>query len=217
MEVVSYIPSNALFVANPNYPNDSSWFFPDLPGASTEVLSITSTLDTTVYTYLTGKRATKNMIMKNICDRDLLYFATYGVSDDNNPLEESFLVLADDDSLGSFLTAKEVQDIRFQCPLKADLVLLSACQTSLGTSHKGGVIGMSRAFQIAGANHVVMSLWSINDESTAILMGFFFEYLKKGNYYMPHEALRSAILKFKYEVRDNPNIWASFSIFGIPY
>jgi len=62
-----------------------------------------------------------------------------------------------------------------------------------------------------------LSLWSINDQETATLMGFFFDYLKEADNLMPHAAMRKAILKYKNEVNDNPNYWASFSIFGVPY
>ena len=165
---------------------------------------------------LIGNDATVSKIKENICDYDLLYFATHAISDSDNPLDKSYLVLADDEG-GSYLTAREIQEIRRHCKLKADLVILSACQTGLGKEHEGGIIGLSRAFQIAGANHIMMSFWSINDEQTATLMGFFFDKLKEGGYLMPHEALRQAILKYRKDVSDNPNYWACFSIFGIPY
>jgi CHAT domain-containing protein len=207
---------NALFIANPKFPNDSIWKFPSLPGTIKEVNYITSKLDSSTYTKLVGRDATVSAIKNNICDYDLIYFATHGISQEDNPLENSFLVLAGDNNQ-SFLTAREIQNIRYDCTLNADLVVLSACQTGLGKSHKAGLIGLTRAFQIAGANHVLMSLWSINDNETARLMSMFFDNLIKGGELMPHEALRQAILTYKKDINDNPNYWAAFSIFGIAY
>jgi CHAT domain-containing protein len=214
---ISYTWNNALFVANPEYTNDSIWQFPNLPGTIKEVNSITKSLDPKAYTLLTGEEATKTNITKNICDYDLLYFATHGISNVENPMENSFLALTPSKDSSPYFTLSEIMNTRKNCLLKAELVVLSACQTGLGLPHEGGIIGLARAFQIAGANHVVMSLWNIDDAKTAIFMSFFFEELKKSSDMMPHEGLRQAIFKFKSEINSDPKYWAAFSIFGVPY
>ena len=208
---------NALFVSNPKYPTDSIWEFPDLPGAKQEVKHITEALNEGGYSILDGEKATKKSVLKAICDSDLLYFATHGISNSENPMENSFLVLANSEDSASYLTLSEIMNLRYNCMLSADLVVLSACQTGLGKTHEGGIIGLARAFQIAGANHVLMSLWNISDSETAILMKLFFDELKIAKELMPHEALRSAILKYKNEINDDPKHWGAFSIFGVPY
>ena len=109
-----------------------------------------------------------------------------------------------------------IQELRNTCMLRAKLVVLSACQTGLGMEHEGGVIGLARAFQIAGAKHVMMSMWSIEDTETAKLMRFFFNFLNEGGEMMPHEALRAAMIKYRNEINNDPYFWASFSIFGVP-
>lgn len=209
--------TNALFVANPKYPKTTDWQFPDLPGTIEEGNYVTKSMQQEYYTTLTAENATIQAVMDNICEYDLLYFATHGISDAANPLDNSFLVLADSENNTAFLTAREIMNIRQNCTLLADLVVLSACQTGIGASHDGGIIGIARSFQIAGANHVLMSLWSINDKETATLMGFFFDFLKESNTLQPHEALRKAILKYKSEIINDPKYWAAFSIFGVPY
>ena len=214
---VYYSWTNALLVANPSYPRDSIWDFPDLPGTLTEIQSVKSLMEPENFTLLSGKDATKTNVTASICDFDLLYFATHGISNAENPMENSFLVLAEDQSKGAFLSLKEIMNWRYKCSLKADLVVLSACNTGLGQSHEGGIIGLARSFQIAGANHVVMSLWSIDDKETSKLMSLFFAELKEAKTLMPHEALRSAILNYKENVNDHPKYWAAFSIFGVPY
>ncbi|MBA3766613.1 MAG: CHAT domain-containing protein, partial [Acidobacteria bacterium] len=86
------------------------------------------------------------------------------------------------------------------------------CQTGLGKVHDAGVIGLSRAFQIAGVPRVVMSLWSVNDKATAELMKSFVKYLQT---HMPSEALRLAMLDVR-KRRPEPSQWASFVLFGTP-
>ena len=214
---VSYNWENALFVANPEYPINLDWEFPDLPGAEDEVNYIIEKANPTLFNQLNGKEAVKENVLKNICEYDLLYFATHGISNSSQPMDHSFLVLSDNKTDKSYLSLREIMNIRKTCKLKADLVVLSACQTGLGKSHKGGVIGLARAFQIAGADHVLMSLWNISDNETATLMKSFFNELAISKELMPHEALRNAILKYKLEINNDPKYWAAFSVFGVPY
>ena len=91
-----------------------------------------------------------------------------------------------------FLTADEIAVL----PLgKAQLVVLSACDTALGKAEGGeGVLGVQRAFQVAGAGATIASLWKVNDQATMwIMMEFYNQYLKGGK--PPLEALRDASSK----------------------
>ena len=206
---------NGLLVVNPTYPTNTNWIFPNLPGTLKEVAYIKESMNFNQLKELKGAKATFENIRENICAYNLIYFGTHGLSDEENPLDKSFLVIAENSAGKRSITAREIQDIRHDCQLKANLVILSACETGLGKEHEGGVIGLTRAFQIAGANHIMMSLWSINDQETAILIQLFLKYLKQGGAMLPHEAMRQAILEYKVD-KDNPNYWASFSIFGVP-
>ena len=65
--------------------------------------------------------------------------------------------------------------------LNAELVVLSACQTGVGTLQKGeGVMNLGRAFRYAGSPIVLVSQWNVNDANTAELMGYFYNYVSKG-------------------------------------
>jgi CHAT domain-containing protein len=105
-------------------------------------------------------------------------------------------------------TAREIQSTR----LRAEIAVLSACQTGLGRAHDAGIIGLSRAFQIAGVPLVVMSLWSVDDQATSQLMQAFVKHLETQ---FPSEALRQAMLEVKQDYSE-PSKWASFVIFGTP-
>ena len=216
LQEVSYDFQKALFVSNPDFSGARDHSFAPLPGTAWETDYITRFFDNS-YLLLEGADATKENILKDIGSYDLLYFATHGIASTEDALDKSFLVLSGRDESDSFFTAREIQDLRlnYEQSLNAELVVLSACETGLGTIHKGGVIGLARAFQIAGAHNVLMSLWNINDKETALLMGMFFDELKKGGEMLPHEALRSAILKYK-QTHNDLKVWASFSLFGIP-
>jgi CHAT domain-containing protein len=110
------------------------------------------------------------------------------------------------------LTAWEVVDT---LDTRADVVVLSACSTARGRAVPGeGVIGLARAFQIAGARTLVVSQWAIPDRSTAKLMERFYVSLQRGE--STAEALRVAQL----QVSDSdpglahPFHWASFQVRG---
>ncbi len=81
---------------------------------------------------------------------------------------------------------------------------------------EAGVIGLARAFQISGADNVLMSLWNIDDQETVKLMGKFMEIYIKENHATPYEALRQSMVWYRYHEKSQPYYWASFSIFGIP-
>jgi CHAT domain-containing protein len=75
--------------------------------------------------------------------------------------------------------------------IRADLVTLSGCETALGPELAGeGIVGLTRAFQYAGARTVLASLWSVTDRSTSELMKRFYGYLRAGQ--TKDQALRSA-------------------------
>jgi CHAT domain-containing protein len=104
------------------------------------------------------------------------------------------------------LTAEEVKSLNLK---DTDLVVLSACETGLGDNLVGqGVIGLQRAFMIAGAKSVVMSLWTVSDEKTQKLMTLFYSNWVNKNM-SKNEALHQAKIEMK-RLYPQPYYWAGF-------
>jgi CHAT domain-containing protein len=118
-----------------------------------------------------------------------------------NPLVLSGLVLSGANASydKGILTAEEVRALDLR---RVELAVLSACETGLGKVTAGeGMLSLLRGFQIAGARTLAVSLWSVNDAATAVLMEEFYKnlWVKK----LPKlQALRRAQLK----VLRNPNL-----------
>src|SRR5262249_17314833 len=109
------------------------------------------------------------------------------------------------------LTAEDVTGLDL---LATEMVVLSACETGLGQVHVGeGVFGLRRAFVLAGAKTLVMSLWKVRDQQTQELMVDFYQRILKGE---PRaEALRQAQLALKAQHPD-PLYWGAFICQGDP-
>lgn len=92
------------------------------------------------------------------------------------------------------------------------LVVLSACDTGRGDVHLGqGVYGLRRAFLVAGAETVVMSLWKVNDNTTRQLMEAYYRHLLAGQ--GRATALREAMLELR-RTQPHPHYWAPFLAMG---
>jgi CHAT domain-containing protein len=145
----------------------------------------------------------------------VVHFATHGFADEAFPLE-SGLVLSippdgEDDRENGLLQAWEIFE---RVRVDADLVTLSACRTGLGKEVAGeGLLGLTWAFQYAGARSVLASLWEVNDASTAELMRRFYGHLQAGR--SKAEALRRAQLELlRHPATSPPYLWAAFSLTG---
>ncbi len=125
----------------------------------------------------------------------------------------SCLVLASptsDSSDDGLLTAREILTLE----LSAELVVLSACSTGQGDTKRGeGVIGLSWAFLMAGAQQIVMTQWAVHDEATAQLMATFYAQLKAKK--SPADALYQARRALQQSEKwRHPHYWAGFSLIG---
>jgi CHAT domain-containing protein len=109
------------------------------------------------------------------------------------------------------LTAEDVSGLDL---LETELVVLSACETGLGKIHVGeGIFGLRRAFVLAGARTLVMSLWKVPDQQTRELMEHFYHGILAGQPSV--DALRKAQLAMKATYQD-PYYWGAFICQGDP-
>jgi CHAT domain-containing protein/Tfp pilus assembly protein PilF len=144
-----------------------------------------------------------------------ILFATHGILNDVTP-ELSGLLLSSIDQTGQPINGfLRLNDI-FNLKLSADLVVLSACQTGLGKDVKGeGLLGLTRGFMYAGSPRVVVSLWKVRDDATAVLMTKFYTNMLKHKL-KPAEALRKAQLEMLNDdgQYSDPYYWAGFTLQG---
>lgn len=150
----------------------------------------------------------------HLSDFRILHLATHGLQRIDDP-ELSALVLSRFDSQGNPRDGHlRVSDVR-SLHLQADLVVLSACETALGRQTPGeGLVGLPQAFLTAGAQRVLVSLWQVEDESTAALMTHFYRRLLVDRL-PPGKALREAQLAIRAQPRWRaPRYWAGFVLQG---
>lgn len=143
----------------------------NLPDAATEATYVASLFHNGKA--LIGDQATESEVRKQLHEYPIIHFATHGCLSEETPLL-SGIMLADGESLNLY----ELMGLH----LDADLVVLSACQTALGKTTGGDdVLGLTRGLLAAGANAAIVSLWTVNDASTCLLMGEFYRLIKDGN------------------------------------
>lgn len=179
---------------------------------------------------LMGEEASlANLMNSNLNNYRLLHFASHALLDERNPGFSGLVLAASPAATGSevsggFLRVSEIGNLT----LNTDLVVLSACNTGMGRILSGeGVLGLQRAFLHAGSSRVAVTLWSVEDRATALMMRSFYQTLNNQVEARPRfsrrnisfnyaEALRAAQL----EMLSNPQYvhpvnWASFVITGL--
>lgn len=195
-----------------------------LPGSLREVTDIANLLQNhnNKATLITADKATEKSLTNRSGQKDyILHISTHGFFHDTeafeNPMQNSGLLFANsqrywmNDSIAStinesdgILRADEIANLDLN---GCRLVVLSACQTGLGMSDTEGVYGLQRAFKLAGAESILMSLWSVDDAATKVLMTQFYTGLLNGQ--TPDDALTYA----KNQMRRSgysPDKWAAF-------
>ncbi len=189
-----------------------------LPGAREEARAIANLWAGPKVVY-TGPAATRERAHRLGRSVRYIHFATHALVDLRFPME-SALVLAPDPAGGPLAGAPGLLaawDVVDSMRLDADLVTLSGCETGVGPGGGAeGLVGLSRAFQIAGARTVAASLWSVSDRSTKELMTRFYRGLARGD--RKDAALRGAqralIAGEAGPAHALPWHWAAFELFG---
>ena len=155
-----------------------------------------------------NEKATKANFLKNSSQYSILHLSTHGTSGSFS--EPATLVFYDDLMLLNELYA--LQNCHPQ------LVVLSACETGIGKLQKGeGAMSIARAFQYAGAENILFSLWKINDYASAQLMTNFYEdYAKSNSFFEANYNSKIAYLENSdiANAKKSPYYWSAFVYYG---
>jgi CHAT domain-containing protein len=193
----------------------------NLPGTADEVDSINSRVFGKKGTrIIKGKDVTEEKIKELSAQNKLkgyraIHFATHGYYDQDFPSFSA--VVFSDVSKGiktkedGYLSVEEAALLK----LEADILNLSACETGLGRIVSGdGVIGLTRAFQVAGANSVGVTLWQVADDATRdFMIGVYTKKEKKGmSFGKAFNETKREFIKSK-EFRE-PYFWSPFVLYG---
>ncbi len=206
---------------------------PSLPASRREIDSILKTVGSG--RALAGETASEWRLREMAAGdalRDFrwIHFATHTLIDDEKS-DGSLMVLSQSDlddpleaaiagttCVDGLLTAREI--IR-DWKLDADLVSLSSCQSALGVASPGdGFLGLTQAFCYSGARSVVVSLWSVDDEASSILMPQFYKNLTEGlpkskALWNAKRTLRDLVVDGEQPYR-HPAYWSAFVLHGAP-
>ncbi len=232
------LKKDAFLLGFPNYGGSA---VAALPGTKVELEAVSKILKSNGYKVnaLSGGEASEKNL-KAVKGPQLMHIATHGyfladgdvgsgsaagVNAENaksNPLLRSGLLLAGaaqtlsgnaipdlQSNDNGVLTAYEAMNLSLE---GTDLIILSACETGLGDVRAGeGVYGLQRAFQVAGANALIMSLWKVDDAATQLLMTNFYTNWMKSNNKL--KAFKQAQLQLMTKYKD-PYYWGAFVMMG---
>jgi len=214
-------PTELLAMGNPTWGGQSSQRVKsvyrdedlgNLPLAETEVRRLGQIYGEGRSHIFVGKEARESRFKTEAGDAKVLHLATHGILNNASPLY-SYLLLAGesaDDSEDGLLEAREL----LQMKLRAELVVLSACETARGRVGAGeGIIGLSWALFVSGVPSTVLSQWKVESASTSRLMVAFHQNRKKNM--NDAEALRAAALSVRKDpASEHPFYWAPFIVIG---
>ena len=225
---ISYVPSAAVLAAlrspgrtgavvalgDPAFGADSAGRRgPDpLPASAAEVAALKGAAGNRRVVELSGAQATRTRLLglPELGDAGLIHLATRGLADEYDPSSSGLWLAAEGGSPG-FLAVEDIQRLR----LNAELVTLSACQTGLGRLERGeGMAGLTRAFLGAGARSVIVSLWPVNDRSTAQLMEAFYRALLQRGQSREEALVQAKRTLLGADETRSPYYWAPFVLVG---
>lgn len=149
-----------------------------------------------------NETATFENLKQNSLNTDILHFASHGIFRPDNPLFSCIQIYK------GWLTVRDAYELK----LDASLVVLSACETGINAVAIGDeLLGLTRGFLSAGASSLILSLWQVDDETTARFMALFYKKLRQG--VPPSSALRFAQIQIM-QTYPHPFFWSPFILIG---
>lgn len=160
---------------------------------------------------LLASQATEERFKKDAAKHKIIHFGTHAEVNTASPML-SRLILTRSEKEDGYLHAYEIYNL----PLRAELAVLTACETGVGKeSSSEGVLSMAHGFAYAGCPSLVMSLWEIDEKTSAQIIESFYENLSDGK--AKNEALRLAKLEYLMNAKGelkNPYYWSGLVMFG---
>ncbi|MEM7185657.1 MAG: CHAT domain-containing protein, partial [Bacteroidota bacterium] len=165
-----------------------------------------------------NENSTKQLFTANAREHKIIHIATHAESNNISP-ELSRLVFAknlDDDAsiADNYLYTFEI----YNQNLSSNLAILTACETGKPTHQPGeGMISLAHAFNYAGSESILTSLWKVDEQSSNQIIGYFYENLESGM--AKDEALRNAKLSYIANAGGRtaaPHYWAGLVLMGDP-
>lgn len=183
----------------------------ELPYSSDEIIRIKKRVKSTNYL---GEDATEDVFKSTANQYSIIHLALHGQADTTDMFNSQLIFKRDTSSIeDGELRAYELYNMDLS---KTDLVVLSACETGIGKQAKGeGIFSIARGFAYAGCPSIVMSLWKVNDKTTADLFDYFYANLALK--ISKDEALRNAKLSYienSDDIGAHPANWAAFIALG---
>lgn len=159
-----------------------------------------------------NKAAKKKQFQVQSPQFGILHLASHGYAD-NHELQQAKLFFSDDsnDSLTATLYPHEITQI----PLKADFIVLSACQTAIGYWQKGeGIMSLARDFMYAGVPSILTTLWQINDRSSSLIIQDFYLALETFPKHIALKIAKENYLKKASSFSAHPFFWSGYILIG---
>lgn len=185
--------------------------FTDLPLAEVEVDRLRKIYGTDQSVVFKKGRASEAAFKAAAGNFNVLHLATHGVLNNDDPMYSALILSPGTGGDDGLLEVRELMDLN----LKADLAVLSACDTGRGSRIGEGLVGLSWAFAVAGVPRVVASQWKVDSKSTTDLMTDFHRSLRSSQKLNVGRALQKAMLnQLKNPGRRHPFFWAAFVAIG---
>jgi CHAT domain-containing protein len=151
---------------------------------------------------IVGAAANENALREKGAHSRLIHIATHGSFRQDNPMFSGIRLG------GGYVNLYDL----YQLKLDADLVTLSGCATGLNVVAAGDeLLGLIRGLLFAGARSLLLTLWDVNDRSTAEFMSYFYRRLQSGEDKAP--AVQGAMQELR-EQYPHPYHWAPFTLIG---
>lgn len=182
----------------------------DLPSARQEAEYVSKISGGDLYL---NDKAKESVFKAEAGKYDIVHLAMHTYLNDQNPMNSAMIFASGDDAPeDGLLYTYEVYGI----PLKAQMVVLSSCNTGSGLLSTGeGILSLARGFLYSGSRSVVMSMWEIEDKSGTEIVKMFYDYLEKGE--SKSKALKNArhnYLKSAGQMRSHPYFWSALVVYG---